>query len=66
MKKVFFYIIGCFFIIIGTIFIISYLNLLDVGYKFSEYVYFIIRRPECLLTFLGIIIIFLNNLGGKK
>lgn len=66
MKKIFFNIIGCLFTIIGTIFIISYLNLLDIGYKFSEYVYFIIRRLECLLTILGIIIIFLNNLGGKK
>lgn len=66
MKKIFFYIIGCLFTIIGMIFSISYLNLLDIGYKFSEYVYFIIRRPECLLTILGIIILFLNSLGGKK
>ena len=52
---------------IGCIYIICYLNLLSIGYNFFEYVNFIIRRVECLNTFIGIIIIILSiNIGGKN
>lgn len=52
---------------IGCVYIICYLNLLSIGYNFFEYVNFIIRRVECLNTFIGIIIIILSiNIGGKN
>lgn len=54
--------------IIGNIYIISYLNLMTIGYNFIEYVNFIIRRLECWLALIGFIIVFLTIYisGGKK
>lgn len=66
MKKLFFNIIGCLLVISGSIFIISYLNMLTIGYSIKEYLHFIIRRYECLIMFLGIIILVFNNIGGNK
>ncbi len=64
MKRLFINLFGCILTIIGSIFIISYLNLLSVGYNFLDYVYFIIRRVECLLFIIGICILLFNNKGG--
>ena len=51
---------------IGSVYIICYLNLFSIGYNFFEYVNFIIRRIECLNTFIGIIIMILSlTIGGK-
>ncbi len=60
--------IGFGFLLIGSIYIISYLNLLTLGYNFIEYVKYIIVRPECLITLLGIIIICISItlFGGNK
>lgn len=53
--------------LIGLIYIISYLNLLSIGYNFSYYVKFIFRRIECLYTFIGIILIYISiNIGGEN
>lgn len=60
MNKFILNIISYIFIVIGLVYIISYLNLLDIGYNFKEYVYFIIRRAECLIFLIGIIILFIN------
>jgi len=65
MNKYILNIISYIFIIIGLVYIISYLNLLDIGYNFIEYVYFIIRRLECILFLIGIIILFVNNKRRK-
>jgi hypothetical protein len=56
-------ILGILLTTIGTIYIISYLNLLTIGYNFTYYVYFIIRRIECLIVLLGISILIINNKG---
>lgn len=47
---------------------ISYLNLIPLGYNFIEYVNFIIRRIECLIGLIGLLITFLSIYipGGKK
>lgn len=37
---------------------IIYLNLLTMGYSFIEYVNFIIRRWECLIFILGVILLY--------
>lgn len=65
MKKISLNIIGTIITIISSVYIISYLNLIDIGYKFTEYVYFISRRLECLIIILGISILIFNNKGGK-
>lgn len=67
LLKIFLFLIGFGLTTIGFVYIISYLNLLSIGYNFLEYVNFIIRRIECLNAFLGIIIMVLSiTLGGKN
>jgi len=53
---------------LGLSFIIIYLNLLNMGYSFSEYVNFIIRKWECLIMIVGFFFIFLSlyRKGIKK
>lgn len=70
LARIFFFLIGFGFTVVGFVYIISYLNLLTIGYSFLEYVNFIIRRIECLYSILGIIIIIFAfswpQIGGKK
>lgn len=65
MNKIFFFILGFILTVIGTIYIISYLNLLTIGYNFLEYIHFIIRRIECLYAVVGIIIMFITILKRR-
>lgn len=44
---------------ISLFFLIIYLNLFTIGYTFQDYVYFIIRRGECNLLWVGIFLLFL-------
>lgn len=60
MNRIFFFILGFILTVIGIIYIISYLNLLTIGYNFLEYIHFIIRRIECLYAVIGIIIILIT------
>ena len=60
MTRFFFFLVGFGFTLIGSIYIIIYLNLTTIGYNFLEYVKFIIRRPECLIFIIGIILIVLS------
>ncbi len=67
MNKICFFLIGFGLSIVGFIYIISYLNLLTIGYNFLEYVNFIIRRTECLNTIFGIVLMILSvTIGGKN
>lgn len=61
------FIIGLILMILGIVHIISYLNLLTVGYSFNEYVNYIIKHFYFLYTILGILIITLSIYikGGK-
>ena len=53
--------------VIGLVNIILYLNLLVNGYTFLEYVNFIIRRLECIIFIIGIILMILaTTIGGKN
>lgn len=65
MIKVILFILGIFLCSFGLLFDLLYLNLLSMGYSFSEYVKFIISRFECNALFIGIIILFFL-LGGKN
>ena len=68
MLKIFLFLCGFGLTVIGSIYIISYLNLLAFGYKFLEYVNFIIRRIECINLVVGIILLLISITlpGGKK
>lgn len=56
MTKTILFIIGFILTIIGLFYIISYLNLLTIGYNFSDYVKYIIKHIECYYAYIGIII----------
>ena len=60
--------LGFFMSLIGSIYIITYLNLMTVGYNFLEYVNFIIRRTECIIFMIGMILMLLSIYlpGGDK
>lgn len=65
--RVFLFLIGFGISILGFAYIISYLNLLTMGYNFWEYVNFIIRRVECLNAIIGISLILISiYMGGKE
>ena len=68
IEKVLLFLFGYSLTLIGLIYIISYLNLLSLGYNFLFYVKFICRRIECIYTLIGIILIFLSIYlpGGKN
>ena len=65
--KIFLFLIGFGLTTIVLMYIICYLNLLNLGYNFIEYVNFIIRRIECINAIIGIIIMIIAlSLGGKN
>lgn len=68
LARIFFFLIGFGLTIIGSVYILVYLNLLTIGYNFLEYVNFIIRRFECLISLLGVVIMFISIMlpGGKN
>ena len=68
IARIVFFLIGFGFSIIGFVFIISYLNLMTIGYNFKEYVQFISSNIECLIGPIGLLIIFLTIFlpGGKR
>ena len=59
LYKVFLFLLGFGLSVIGFMYVISYLNLLTIGYNFSYYVYFIIRRIECLYSVIGLVLIYI-------
>ena len=68
MIRIFFFLIGFALMVLGLSFIILYLNLLTIGYNFSQYVNFITKRVECYYALIGWLIILLTLLikGDKK
>lgn len=58
MKRIFFFLVGFGLTVIGFVYMISYLNLLTIGYNLIDYVKFISRRIECLSSLIGILIMF--------
>ena len=51
---------------IGIFFCILYLSLMDMGYSFVQYGYFIIKRWECLLIIVGLVLIVLDGYERRK
>lgn len=60
LVRVFLFLTGFGLTVIGSVYIISYLNLLTIGYNFWEYVNFISRQIECLYFVLGLVLMFLT------
>jgi hypothetical protein len=58
--RIFFFLLGFGLSVIGFVYIISYLNLMAIGYNFLEYVNFICRKFECLIAPIGLFITFLT------
>lgn len=57
MYRLFFFLLGFGLMVIGFTYIITYLNLLSMGYTFLDYINFIIRRVECLFSIIGFLLI---------
>ena len=53
---------------IGITYIIMYINLFTFGYTIKEYVFYILKQPECYLFITGLIIqiIIIYTWKGKK
>lgn len=66
LLKIFMFLTGIFLSALSLMFITMYSNLLIMGYSFYEYVNFIIRRVECLIIIIGIILIVLSMRKEKK
>lgn len=70
ITRIFFFLLGFGLTVIGCVYIISYLNLMTVGYNFSNYVHFITGRIECLYAVIGSLLmygsIYMPVLGGKE
>lgn len=62
------FLLGYALTLIGLIYIISYLNILSIGYNFLYYVNFIVRRIECLYFLFGLTLmtIAIYIPGGKN
>lgn len=68
MNRIILFLVGFGFTVVGFTFIITYLNLTTMGYSILDYLKFILRRMECVLGFIGIILIniALYKKGDKK
>lgn len=62
------FLLGYALTLIGIIYIISYLNILELGYNFIFYVNFICRRIECIYALIGAILMAISIYvpGGKN
>lgn len=67
-NRIFLFLVGFGLTVIGFTFIITYLNLTTMGYSVLDYLKFIIRRIECVLGVVGIILINISlyKKGEKK
>ena len=65
-QKIFMFLLGFGLTVIVFVYIISYLNLLTIGYNFWYYVNFIIRRIECLYAIIGLMLIYISIDKGDE
>lgn len=57
MLRIFIFLLSFGMTVAGFTYMIMYLNLLSMGYNLSDYFSFIIKRRECIIGFIGFIII---------
>ncbi len=51
---------------VSLCFFVIYLNLLNMGYSFYDFVHFISKKFECWCLLIGIILIFLSLIKRKE
>ena len=68
MVRSFFFLVGFGLMVIGFTYIITYMNLMSIGYSFLDYAKFIFSRIECLFSILGffIVSIIIFTKGSEK
>lgn len=67
IARIFFFLLGFGLSVIGFVYILSYLNLLTMGYTFIEYLTFIFKRFECIMAIIGVLMITCAIFrGGEK
>ncbi len=57
MMRMFFFLLGFGFMVIGFTYIITYMNLMSMGYDFFHYLKFIFGKVECQFAFIGFLIV---------
>lgn len=57
MKRLLIFLLGFGLMIIGFTYIITYLNLLSIGYSYKEYLIFILGRLECQFSIIGFFLV---------
>lgn len=57
MYRLFLFLIAFGLMVIGFTYIITYMNLMTMGYSFSEYLRFIFSRIECLFSVIGLLLV---------
>lgn len=57
MLRLMFFLIGFGLSIIGFVYIIAYLNYLTIGYTWENYLEIVIKKPECFIGLIGVLIL---------
>lgn len=57
MSRMFFFLLGFGLMVIGFTYIITYMNLMSMGYSFLQYLSFILSKVECLFALIGFILV---------
>ncbi len=60
MNRIIIFIIGLIMSTIGLSYIIIYLNVLAMGYSFVDYLNYIFTKVECIIFFIGYLLMFLS------
>ncbi len=66
LLRIFLFIIGVLISSLSLMFLILYSNLFNMGYNFFEYLNFISKRIECLMLFIGILLIIVSMYKRKE
>lgn len=68
MTRMFFFLIGFGLMVIGFTYIITYMNLMSMGYDFFDYLKFIFSKIECQFAIIGFLIVYIIILtkGSEK
>jgi len=59
MTRLFLFLLGFGLMVIGFTYIITYMNLMSMGYGFLDYFKFIFFRLECQFAVIGFLIVFI-------
>ena len=57
MFRTFFFLLGFGFMVIGFTYVITYLNLLSMGFDLTTYLKYVFSSVECLFSIIGFIIV---------